>query len=795
MRRLAVGMAILGLAAVALSWAVADDKEIAKEITERLKREQDSGNLDGFDINLKVAEGNVLLKGHVSNPKQQELALDIARRAKGVKRVVNDLAVQGEDSAPTAVANESSADAPDDPKIAASLAQALRKLKDGGGLKGFRINFDVTDGIVVMKGTVSSDEQHKLALQTARSTLGVKDVTDELSVRTAPAQTAAAGTPAISDSQIAKQIAAALKARQDSGGLKGFCIDLSVDDGVAVLTGNVSDPAQCNLVAEIAKATDGVREVVNHMVVAQKQPLPQPVDEPTPAVAMAASAAEEGAIKDVDIARQIADELRKQKSLGNLQRFNIDLSVENGVVVYEGRVASAEQIALAMDIARNAGGVRDIVNHLDIVRPLTNIDAAFGANAQEARLSDRAENRLVSADVDLQSQSEAETAEYTPTPAGQPVIEVANAIYQPGEQTSVTPEQVAQDQRIGEILMQKLQQAKQKGGLRGFGIGVHVNGGTVRLGGRVSSPEQQELALDVARRIPGVRLVVNELKVVETPIFEASSPRREAIARELGQRLQAEDARGNLDGCDFNVKVSGGDVWLSGKVASSDQEKLAVETAEKTPGVERVMSALTVAGSQASLASVEVPTNASIDAGPAAAASTSLRPTIGHPARITISPAGSPARSASVGALPQVAPVIAQLNYPAPQARMVNLSAANQTPRPLGLAQMAAYAPAAALAAPLVAIGQAAGGMPSHLPGPGHAVVPARYDHPNLPGYAWPSYSAHPNYAGVTYPKQYSPTAWPYIGPFYPYPQVPLGWRRVSLKWDDGWWQLNFKSK
>ena len=50
-----------------------------------------------------------------------------------------------------------------------------------------------------------------------------------------------------------------------------------------------------------------------------------------------------------------------------------------------------------------------------------------------------------------------------------------------------------------------------------------------------------------------------------------------------------------------------------------------------------------------------------------------------------------------------------------------------------------------------------------------------------MPGYAWPSYAAYPNYAAVTYPKQYSPTAWPYIGPFYPYPQVPLGWRKVTL--------------
>ncbi|MGI9517173.1 MAG: hypothetical protein ACR2NP_09015 [Pirellulaceae bacterium] len=28
--------------------------------------------------------------------------------------------------------------------------------------------------------------------------------------------------------------------------------------------------------------------------------------------------------------------------------------------------------------------------------------------------------------------------------------------------------------------------------------------------------------------------------------------------------------------------------------------------------------------------------------------------------------------------------------------------------------------------------------------------------------------------------------------PFYPYPQVPLGWRKATLEWDDGWWYLDF---
>ena len=85
--------------------------------------------------------------------------------------------------------------------------------------------------------------------------------------------------------------------------------------------------------------------------------------------------------------------------------------------------------------------------------------------------------------------------------------------------------------------------------------------------------------------------------------------------------------------------------------------------------------------------------------------------------------------------------------------------------------------------------------VPAHAASVPSPVARTRYDHPQMPAYAWPTYASHPNYAAVTYPKQYSPSAWPYIGPFYPYPQVPLGWRKVTLEWDDGWWNLDFKNR
>ncbi|HWE40633.1 MAG TPA: BON domain-containing protein [Isosphaeraceae bacterium] len=64
---------------------------------------------------------------------------------------------------------------------------------------------------------------------------------------------------------------------------------------------------------------------------------------------------------------------------------------------------------------------------------------------------------------------------------------------------------------------------------------------------------------------------------------------------------------------------------------------------------------------------------------------------------------------------------------------------------------------------------------------------------PNRPNYAWPSYAPYPNFSAVGYPTAYPWQAFPNIGPFYPYPEVPLDWRAVTLRWDDGIWWLDFK--
>lgn len=251
------------------------------------------------------------------------------------------------------------------------------------------------------------------------------------------------------------------------------------------------------------------------------------------------------------------------------------------------------------------------------------------------------------------------------------------------------------------------------------------------------------------------------------------------VAQQIADRLRDS---GRLQDYRVEVKFNRGTAWLSGRVTSEDQLNSALQIANDTPDVERVVSKVEVArdevGHRASEAShLEEPQmhdeavrRADLHEMPAPAHASSPRRNRGASMNQPSSrsrqsaPRQASAQRSRRGGRPLAQGAVAPVNYPA---RM------NQE-------EVRPY--------------EAGGGrpMPSAVQPVGSDVAPARYDHPNMPNYAWPSYSPYPNYAALTYPKQYSPTAWPYIGPFYPYPQVPLGWRKVTLEWDDGWWFLDF---
>lgn len=111
-------------------------------------------------------------------------------------------------------------------------------------------------------------------------------------------------------------------------------------------------------------------------------------------------------------------------------------------------------------------------------------------------------------------------------------------------------------------------------------------------------------------------------------------------------------------------------------------------------------------------------------------------------------------------------------------------------------AQPAPPAPMGAPIAPPVPPTHLGGGNPIVEPVPlgvPGAITPD-LQAPPLPPYAWPTYAPYNNAARIGYPEAYPYNAFPYIGPYYPFPKVPLGWRKVTLEWEDGHWYLGRNS-
>lgn len=252
------------------------------------------------------------------------------------------------------------------------------------------------------------------------------------------------------------------------------------------------------------------------------------------------------------------------------------------------------------------------------------------------------------------------------------------------------------------------------------------------------------------------------------------------IAQHIVQQLSQAKEQGQLKGFDLDLHVDQGTVWLKGFVTSDAQKKLVIDAARdgKDLGVKQIVDDIQVRVAEEATAAPTVATRP-VEMAPVETSVASTRR----------SPSAETPRATPVSTRPVQQEVqVAQHQQPVRNVQPVPTAAR----RPVQHSQPLASAPAHSMQVRPVAMQQQA---PAYIPTANARPAGAYYDQPNVPNYAWPSYAAHPNYSAVTYPTQYSPTAWPYIGPFYPYPQVPLGWRKVTMEWDDGWWYLDFHDR
>ena len=124
------------------------------------------------EINVDVNRGTVKLSGFVDTQQEKSKAGEVARGVDGVKTVQNEIAVQTK--------NSSAGDHIDDSLLTAKVKTALIENSD---TKAHQINVETKLGVVQLSGFVDSAAAKNAATSVARSVTGVKDVKNELSVK------------------------------------------------------------------------------------------------------------------------------------------------------------------------------------------------------------------------------------------------------------------------------------------------------------------------------------------------------------------------------------------------------------------------------------------------------------------------------------------------------------------------------------------------------------------------------------------------------------------------------------
>ena len=171
---LIVGTAVLGTAACSSTRTQrapgeqVDDAALLTSVKSALAADSAS---TAADVNVDVYRGDVKLSGFVDNANDRSRAVEVARGVDGVKSVQNDIAI-GESS--------SAGEVIDDSVVTAKVKTALIASPD---TKAHQINVETKDGVVQLSGFVDTSAAKSAATTVARSVTGVKDVKNELSVK------------------------------------------------------------------------------------------------------------------------------------------------------------------------------------------------------------------------------------------------------------------------------------------------------------------------------------------------------------------------------------------------------------------------------------------------------------------------------------------------------------------------------------------------------------------------------------------------------------------------------------
>ena len=205
--------------------------------------------LQNDDIKIESIEGYVTLTGIVADNFNKSLAQETLAGIPGVKNVDNKLGIKGE--SPTA-----NSDAWLRNKVKATLLFHR-------SVNGLKIEVNVKDGIVNLRGGAESLAQKELAAEYARDVEGVKGVNNEMTLIETAKKTQTVGQK-IDDASITAQVKLSLLYHRSTSAIN---TKVETNNGDVTLYGKAGSAAEKNLVTKFASDVNGVNSVYNRMVI------------------------------------------------------------------------------------------------------------------------------------------------------------------------------------------------------------------------------------------------------------------------------------------------------------------------------------------------------------------------------------------------------------------------------------------------------------------------------------------------------------------------------------------------
>jgi osmotically-inducible protein OsmY len=217
---------------------VKTDDKLRADVLAELAR---SPRIRSSEIGVIVKDGAVTLSGMVHTLDEKACAERAVRNIKGVRAIADDIEVK----LPAEMRKA-------DEHVAEQISRVLTWYSS---LRNMDVRAEVDDGHVTLTGEVDFLYQKSLAAERVAELESVRSVSNQITIR---------DLRAIDEDEVKRQIAAALHrhAAVEASGIR-----ISVANGTVFLEGVVEACCERDLIAEAARTTHGVREVVDKLTI------------------------------------------------------------------------------------------------------------------------------------------------------------------------------------------------------------------------------------------------------------------------------------------------------------------------------------------------------------------------------------------------------------------------------------------------------------------------------------------------------------------------------------------------